>query len=877
MGNTAKVLLIFYTINQLKLVCMKKIFTLLMAMVVAVSISALPINLKTAAKQGLSKHQTENSIKKQERMEKLHEATPTMKTRSAAPVDQVAKKAPAKKHGKKVAAANMDDVEYIELNYSSIAIGPEYNEDSETWWLGLECPDMTKPEYGTMIQLDWIAPADDFTGTFTIEDFTYDYTWAMTLDCYGFILFDEITMTLSTEKGEHTETIILDATMIGTDGWNVYAFKVHAEQVNITPSEVVELPMMNATLETTEDGFVLAANEAEVELSLPVQAWEIMGAYTLDNVNTEASKFVYQSNAITPLKLDLVVRVESIAEVGYAYVSELVILGDDYKQYNMQLITPLPAPTDTVEIVCSNMQLMPDGMQVYFLATNATYEVSGVWEAEEVAAGTYTNATSNVYNQKTGDYYTAWGTEIVVSGSEEDGWVLDVEALCPDNKLYKMNIQYYVPVPTDTIVVAFDHSAKARFYPEYGNDLQLFNENEQYYASINIANIDLGSSFTNDDIMAYFSGVEVNVDGEYIAVEYAYAQNGLLSQVGDTTKMYAEFVTFDGKLYEVHLWHAVPTPTEIVEVNYESAEFYNNMDYTGTYSLLAYSPDSVTAMVITLYANSEEEIAGTFVNDGMFGLFGEGQYEFDGANTYYGILNAGFGDYNLTYADKGELTVTVDEEKNITLTGYIIYEDGVQYNITMKSKIQRVHLDYDSPDTPVDRVFTAQDEVTILDLIEDQGAIYFSVQSREYWDAFDFYLIVEEADANTVLPVGEYEINDSYDYNTVLAGQGIDFYWGVATPGLYAHMSEDGYLLDPMYFFVEGNVVVSKNNDGSLSVEVNACNSYGIPVHIVYNPSEISSVEDTHTSVEVCKQIRNGQLHIQRNGNTYNVLGTVVN
>ena len=74
---------------------MKKIFTLLMAMVVAVSMSALPINLKTAAKQGLSKHQTENSIKKQERMEKLHEATPTMKTRSAAPVDQVAKKAPA--------------------------------------------------------------------------------------------------------------------------------------------------------------------------------------------------------------------------------------------------------------------------------------------------------------------------------------------------------------------------------------------------------------------------------------------------------------------------------------------------------------------------------------------------------------------------------------------------------------------------------------------------------------------------------------------------------------------------------------------------------------------------------------------------------------
>ena len=855
---------------------MKKIFTLLMAMVVAVSVSALPINLKTAAKQGLSKHQTENSIKKQQQLEKMSLVSSTMKTRTAVPADQVVKKAPAKKQGKKVTAANLDDVEFTELNYSSIAIGPEYNEDSETWWLGLECPDMTKPEYGIMIQLDWAAPADDFTGSFTTEDFTYDFTWALTTDCYGFIQFDEINMTISTEKGEHTETIILDATLIGTDGWNVYAFKVHAEQVKITPSEIVELPMLNATIETTEDGFVLAANEAEVELSLPVQAWEIMGVYTLDNVNVEASNFVYQGNAITPLKLDLVVRVESVAEVGYAYASELVILGDDYKQYNMQLVTPLPAPTDTIEIVCSNMQLMPDGMQVYFLATNDLYEVSGVWEAEEVVAGTYTNATSNVFNKETDDYLTAWGTEIVVSGSEEEGWVLDVEALCPDNKLYKMNIQYYVPVPTDTIVVAFDHSAKARFYPEYGNDLQLFNENEQYYASINIANIDLGGSFTNDDIMAYFSGVEVNVDGEYIAVEYAYAQNGLLSQVGDTTKMYAEFVTFDGKLYEVHLWHAVPTPTEIVEVNYESAEFYNNMDYSGTYSLLAYSPDSVTAMVITLYANSEEEIAGTFVNDGMFGLFGEGQYEFDGANTYYGVLNAGFGDYNLTYADKGELTVTVDEEKNITLTGYIIYEDAVQYNITMKSKIQRVHLDYDSQDTPVDRIFTAQDEVTILDLIEDQGAIYFSVQSREYWDVFDFYLIVEEADAETVLPVGEYEISSSGDYNTVLAGQGIDFYWGVATPGLYAHMSEDGYLLDPMYFFVEGNVVVSKNDNGSLRVEVNALNSYDVPVHVVYDASA-TAVENINVNVEgIRKQIVDGQLVIIRDGKAYNAQGAQV-
>lgn len=856
---------------------MKKIFTLLMAMVMTVSMSALPINLTAEKKQGLSKHQTEYSIAKQERMEKMRLATPVMKTRQAIPADQLAKKAPSK-NGMKVATAVADEIEFIELNFSNIALGPEYSEDSETWWLGLECRDESKPEYGTMIQLDWTAPADDFTGTFTTEDFTPDYTWGMTNYCYGWILFDSISMTISTAKGEHTDSIILDAVLIGSDGWDTYAFKVHAEQVNITPSEVVELPILNATIEQNEGNFVLAANDADVELSLPVQSWEIMGYYTEDNIDLEASKFVYQGQTITPLKLELVVRVASVPEIGYAYESELVILGDDYKQYNMYLVTPLPEPTDTVEIACVNLQLTADGIQVYFIATNEMYEVSGVWDAEEILPGTYTtNVISNFFNQETYDYLTAWGTEIVVSGSEEEGWVLDVEALCPDNKIYKANLKFYVPTPTDTIVVAFENSAKARFYPDMGNDIQLFNENEQYYAALNVANVDLGSSFTNDDLMPFFSGVEVNVDGEFLPIDYAYAQNGLLSQVGDTTKMYAEYLTFDGKLYEVHLWHVAPTPTETVEVVYESAEFINNMDYSGTYSLLAYSPDQSNAMVITLYAYSMDDVAGTFVNDGKFGLFGEGQYEFDGANTYFGVYNAEYENYDLMYAEKGELTVTVDEEKNLTLTGYIICENAVQYNVTMKSKVQRPHLDYDSPENPVERIFTAQDEVTIFDLIEDAGSIYFSVKSAEYMDAFDFYLLVEAADPETVLPVGEYEINDSGEYNTVLAGQGLDMYMGVLTPGSYCHIDEEGYVIEPMYFFVEGDVVIGKNNDGSLSVEVNAVNSYDVPVHIVYNAADVTSVENTNaTNKDARKQLINGQLLIQRDGKTYNVIGTVV-
>ena len=82
-----------------------------MAMVVTVSMFALPINLKTE-KKGLAKHQTENSIKKQQQMEKMRMASITMDKRQAIPADQVAKKAPVKS-GKKVAAAALDEIDFV--------------------------------------------------------------------------------------------------------------------------------------------------------------------------------------------------------------------------------------------------------------------------------------------------------------------------------------------------------------------------------------------------------------------------------------------------------------------------------------------------------------------------------------------------------------------------------------------------------------------------------------------------------------------------------------------------------------------------------------------------------------------------------------------
>ena len=71
---------------------------------------------------------------------------------------------------------------------------------------------------------------------------------------------------------------------------------------------------------------------------------------------------------------------------------------------------------------------------------------------------------------------------------------------------------------------------------------------------------------------------------------------------------------------------------------------------------------------------------------------------------------------------------------------------------------------------------------------------------------------------------------------------------------------------------MSGTVEV-KNKQGKLYMEINALNSYNVPAHIIYDASLSTGVEEVIISNKVQKQLKNGQLLILRNGETYNVLG----
>lgn len=206
----------------------------------------------------------------------------------------------------------------------------------------------------------------------------------------------------------------------------------------------------------------------------------------------------------------------------------------------------------------------------------------------------------------------------------------------------------------------------------------------------------------------------------------------------------------------------------------------------------------------------------------------------------------------------------MDEEQNVTLVGTFITRDGVQYNITLTTKVDIPRLDDDMTEGAIDCVITGND-ITLEDKTAENGSIFFDVMTDNALMALYFY--AEAADPDIVIPEGIYYIDDSEDYFSVNASDG-----SISTyPSFYA--THNGNDFTSMYFFVSGTVEV-KNKNGKLYMEINARNSYNVPAHIIYDGSATTDLLDTRIPIpDTRKTIQNGQLLILRNGETYNVLG----
>lgn len=828
---------------------MKQIITLIMLFVMAMGMSATPHSLPLLKPSTSEKEQVTSLPVQATALIKRDVTKHTL--RPIQVQETTEQNIPSLKPLRKAAA------ETITLNGDEFLVGPEYEAETGEWYIALEAQ-------GYTFRLCWYGPTNSYCGNFSMEDISYDWTWGWYQSPTTFyeIYLSDIEMTISEKvTSEYMREIFLDATITDTED-NVYV--LHAVHTTYTPKATITSKIDNTQLTNGFGNFVLEGSNDDLEVKLTVNATSIDGVYTQKNLDANGTKIVYKGVEQKLLQANLQVASGNLANGSMGYLAELSFYNQDTILHTVTMPASLPAPKDTIHISCTNLDI--DDLSLASLGmilvwgSSKEYDVMATYEASDVEPGVYNNIYVAISKMPSWEMVEAIRAQLTLK-EKISGWEATLEAYCNDHNYYCVDMKFVVPEPTDTVEISFNEPAIATYQPYNKHMLQLLNYGKEYEASITIAGVQLGETFSIDDVYLDYSGV--NKTNEYgVAIADV---NGTLNQYGDTTVITASIIGFDAIQYDVTWWYAAPTPKDTVEIEMP-VEFINSMA-DGYYTLAAFTPDSVWYISLSPIT---QEVAGTYVNDGLFGKFGakDGAYDFYGGNCFVREKN---GERPYT-VEKGTLEVKMDANNNITAEAKVICSNAIYYHIKMTSKYNN-HLEFDEPYAEVDRTYTTTDQVVIDNKIQTEEFLYLCITAADNSDQAAFFFYTNEEDPDIIIPEGTYPINDSEDYGTVSANPGV---LGGVWPSFYALLTLDGGIITPLWLLTSGEVKISKNEHGEIYMEVNARNSYNVPVHIVYDGTGTGITNIPSPQTHTTKYIHNGQLIIKRNNINYNAQGAMI-
>ena len=524
-------------------------------------------------------------------------------------------------------------------------------------------------------------------------------------------------------------------------------------------------------------------------------------------------------------------------------------------------------PVDTIEVVCHDLTINTDFISLfgmaYIFANNEDYNLTGAIFADSIPPGTYTNCVMDLKHIATLKMIPATSVTITLAVDANRNCVITGHMIGEDNICYNLHLSWTPPTATDTVHIAFDKSSSVAYYPDLAHDFMLTNKDENYDISLDIVGVPMGESFTERNLNIAYCMIANRQTHDTISIA---AAEGQVWQSGDTTYLSANVLGFDAVVYDIDLWYAVPEVTETQEISIYNATFYNELAKDGYFALVGTTEDKSIEFAISLLGNTEEDVPGTYVNDGLFGGFTGKNYDFihfigGSYSTYIAKWNEERKDYDILSIEKGHATVTLDEDQEVTLVGAFVAENGVEYRITMTSKVDKPRIEDDAESGAVERMFVDEKQLTIEQQEEDKILLEIMTDS----DLMALWFYVEYIDDEIVIPEGEYTIDDSGDYWSVIKGDG--------SLGKSFYATHDGEYFTSLYFLVDGTLVVGKK-DGKLHLEMHALNSYDVPVHIVYDPTATTGLSNSPSPITNSqKLLRHSQLLIEREGKIYNVQG----
>ena len=735
-------------------------------------------------------------------------------------------------------------------------------------------------------------------GTYTEKDLEEWFSWCMFPEANGDThYYKTCKLTIQEEKVSANLTkYIVDAVVLATcgiGGPEYGYFKIHAEHQIITPTSKLDVALYYCSIEPEEDRFRIAGKDTtegvEVDLTFFTETG-VEGFYSHNLLDDENSKIVHNGQEKGIMELEGVINGAENIYGGLTYLFMFEALTNDTCFYNVAMEAPVQAK-DTIEITSSNTIIndaygMTD-QTILVDASTAEYEINAAYNATKITTpAEYPTGSSYVYltDLKTGRKIESIICNLKITGNKLQGYQVEIRMLGTDYKYYIMHLSYGVPAVKETKVLDFKEVSKTMYYidPLGLKELQIANFDGEYSVSFDILYIDqvMGGEFDMTNMFAEqtFLIHHINNNGEVFDSPVKPAEfGGKIWQKNDTTYLTASILGFDSIQYEISMFHTIPTPTKTVTYTFDGlgddvVDLTNAVGSSGIFILDAMSADGKLMAKVNVERITNKSIEGTFYNDGKFD-----HTDFYPTDTWVKVYNTTTKSYDEYSVQKGTMTVKV-ENNIVTAVASFICDDAVQYDLTFKTEYARERIPWDEEEYELDYTFEPNSYVNVTDWRPEGYRIVelFMVDADESIAA-DFYFILDEnvpADSDITLPAGVYPINASWVSGTTLACSGI-LPDGPA-PSYVCFVDAEGYL-DPegLYCLVDGTVTIEKVN-GKMKVEVDAVNSYDIPVKLHYNPAS-SAVEDITTgNTDISKCLINGQLLIIRNGETYNANGALV-
>ena len=852
---------------------MKKILSLIM--VFSLSLVAMAQSTLTSQPQGLkaqmAKEHLSNKLQKLEQPAQKQQRVDAKQSADWATFS--AAKAPAQTAG----------LDTTEVYFSSFYDDPYFYEPCE-WYFTLR-----NDLYQFNFDLINNTNPNTLAGTYTEKDMDEWFSWCMFPEANGDThYYKTCNLTIQEEKvSENMIRYVLDAVVLATcgiGGEEYGYFKIHAEHKIINATHKMDVALYNCTITPEEDRWSIYGKDSEVEVDLTFfTETGIDGYYSHKLMDDENSKIVHNGKEKGIMDLEGVIYGAENVYGGLTYVFMFEAFTTDTCFYNVAMEAPVQAK-DTIEITCTNAIINDmygvSEQTILVDASTAEYEINAAYNATAITTpAEYPTGYSYVYltDLKAGKRIESVVCNLKITGNKLQGYQVEITMLGTDYNYYIMHLSYGIPEVKETKVLDFKNNSKTMYYIDVLGlkELQIANFDGEYSVSFDILYIDqvMGGEFDMSNMFAdqTFLIHHINDNGDVYDSPVKPAEfGGKVWQEHDTTFLTASILGFDSIQYEISMFYTVPTPTEVVTytfdgLNNEEAVEFTNAISSGIFILDGMSDDGDLMAKVNVERIENNSVEGTFYNDGNFE-----HSDFYPVDTWVKVWNASTRAYEEYAVQKGTMTVTV-ENNILTAVASFICDNAVQYDLTFITEYARERIPFDTEDGYMDYTFPADAEVYLHDFVDGYGIIQLIIADADY--AVDFYFNADAMDPVIGVPAGVYPIDLSFDSGTVLACKGI-LPDGPAQ-SYFCGIDADGYLDEQrLYCLVDGTVVV-ENVNGKLKVEVDAVNSYDVPVKLHYCAAG-TDVENVEVETKAAKRIMNGQLYIIRNGQIYNATGALV-